>query len=301
MQHSLLIHMHRTTEHIISGGGHMKSTINFLVLIFGLLLVNTAHAETPREQLKQMVEQLQQTPNDNVLREKIIKLAATIKPAPAIPEEARKPFVMGATVFKKASDSAGASKAVDLFTQALNIAPWFADAYYNRAMAQQAAGQFNAAADDLKLYLGFKLTDAERREVQDKIYSLEADAQLAATKKAEEQKVAAAKAAEERERLRPSVEGRWDSGIVSFQVIKSGEAFDIVPGLMFGRHANQWVATDIKVDRQRVRFGFKNVTVQCPECNISYQDLSLSESGNELSGTGTVNGDVYPSTYKRLP
>jgi len=50
----------------------MKSTINFLVLIFGLvLLANAANAETPREQLQQMVEQLQQSPNDNALREKI--------------------------------------------------------------------------------------------------------------------------------------------------------------------------------------------------------------------------------------
>lgn len=59
----------------------MKSTINFLVLMFGLLLLaNVANAESPREQLKQMVEQLQKTPSDNVLREKIIKLAPTLKP-----------------------------------------------------------------------------------------------------------------------------------------------------------------------------------------------------------------------------
>ena len=69
MQHSLLIHMHRTSEHIISGSGRMKSTINFLVLLFGLLLLeNVANAETTRDQLKRMVEQLQQSPNDNALR-----------------------------------------------------------------------------------------------------------------------------------------------------------------------------------------------------------------------------------------
>jgi hypothetical protein len=47
----------------------MKSTINFLVLLFGLLLLeNVANAETTRDQLKRMVEQLQQSPNDNALR-----------------------------------------------------------------------------------------------------------------------------------------------------------------------------------------------------------------------------------------
>ncbi len=168
----------------------MKTTSKLIILVLTFLaLTASAYAQSPREQLNQMVQQLQKTPTDNALREKIIKLATSIKPAPAIPENAREPFVMGATVLKKASDPAGAGKAVDLFTQALTIAPWFADAYYNRAVAREAAGQFELAIDDLKLYLGFKLTGAERREAQDKIYSLKADAQLASTKKAERDKI----------------------------------------------------------------------------------------------------------------
>ena len=174
----------------------MKTTGKLIMFIFtSWALATSAYAQSPREQLKQMVEQLQEIPNDNALREKIIKLAISIKPAPAIPEEAREPFVMGATVLKKASDPAGANKAVDLFTQALNIAPWFAEAYYNRAIARETAGQFDSAIDDLKLYLGFKLTDNERREAQDKIYALKANAQLASTKKAEQDKIAGAEEA----------------------------------------------------------------------------------------------------------
>lgn len=57
----------------------MKSTINLLLLMFGVLLANIAHAESPREQLQQMAMQLQQSPNDNALRERIIKLAPTLK------------------------------------------------------------------------------------------------------------------------------------------------------------------------------------------------------------------------------
>lgn len=172
----------------------MTSTRKLVFLTF-LALAASAYAQSPREQLKQMTQQLQKTPGDNVLREKIIKLATNIKPAPAIPEEAREPFVMGATVLKKTNDSAGVSKAVDLFTHAINLAPWFADAYYNRAMAHQSAGQYESAIDDLKLYLAFKLTDAERREAQDKIYALKADAQLASARKAEQDKIASAEEA----------------------------------------------------------------------------------------------------------
>jgi|CXWL01.1.fsa_nt_gi tetratricopeptide (TPR) repeat protein len=168
----------------------MKSASKLIIVLLTFLtLATSAYAQSLplREQLSQLVEQLQKTPTDNALRERIIKLATSIKPAPAIPEEAREPFVMGATVLKKASDPAGAGKAVDLFTQALTIAPWFAEAYYNRALARETAGQFEPAIDDLKLYLEFKLTDAERREAQDKIYSLKADAQLAVSKNANDQ------------------------------------------------------------------------------------------------------------------
>ena len=191
----------------------METIGKLFIFIFTLLaLAASVDAQSPREQLQQMVEQLQKTPNDNALRERIIKLATSIKPTPAIPEEAREPFVMGATVLKKASDPAGASKAVDLFTQALTVAPWFAEAYYNRALARETAGQFESAIDDLKLYLEFKLTDAERREAQDKIYSLKADAQLASAKKSEEVKAVAAKAALATAQARAaenSIEGAW--------------------------------------------------------------------------------------------
>ena len=68
----------------------MKFTMKLLILLFGMLmLTNVVCAESPVEQLlKQMVEQLQKNPTDNALREKIIKLAQTITPAPAVPDEA---------------------------------------------------------------------------------------------------------------------------------------------------------------------------------------------------------------------
>jgi len=72
----------------------VKSTSKLIIFVLTLVaLAASAYAQSPREQLQQMVEQLQKSPNDNALRERIIKLGAQIKPAPAIPEEARKHFV----------------------------------------------------------------------------------------------------------------------------------------------------------------------------------------------------------------
>ena len=70
--------------------------------------------------------------------------------------------------------------------QSLHLAPWWAEARYNSALAREASGDFNGAIAELKIYLVFSLADTERREAQDKIYALEAKTQLAAEKKTEE-------------------------------------------------------------------------------------------------------------------
>ena len=200
----------------------MKLIPRFLCLaIIAASLHQSINAEEPslREQFKTAVDAYQKdsTPTNAL---KVIEIFKQLEPPPAVPEEAREPFVMGATVLKESNDAANATKAAELFGKAIHLAPWFAEAYYDRALARETAGQFNEATDDLKRYLEFKLTDTERREAQDKIYSLKADAQLATTKKTEEDKAAAAKkteedrvaaaaaarAAAERERLRPTAE-----------------------------------------------------------------------------------------------
>lgn len=107
--------------------------------------------------------------------------------SPAIPEEARKHFVMGTTLFKDAKTTDDYSLVVNEFKQATDLAPQWPDARYNLALAKEAASDYSGAMADLKLYQQFKLSDTEARTVQDKIYSLEAKATLVVKKKAEEE------------------------------------------------------------------------------------------------------------------
>src|SRR5512143_2106036 len=78
------------------------------------------------ETLHQFVEELKKNPADHVLREKIINLALTMKPAPAVPEEAERSMARGAARFQKAADIAGYRRAVVEFEAAVNAAPWLA-------------------------------------------------------------------------------------------------------------------------------------------------------------------------------
>jgi cell filamentation protein len=149
----------------------MRTTSQLFIAVFTLLaLAASAYAQTSREQLNQMVQQLQKTPNDNALREKIIKLAATIKPAPAIPEEAQRRMVRGAAAFKSATSAAGYQDAAKEFEQATQAAPWYGDAYFNLGVSQDKAGNYEAALRSLKFA---QLTSPDSKEIKTLMYEVE--------------------------------------------------------------------------------------------------------------------------------
>jgi hypothetical protein len=164
------------------------------MLCFGLALVfaYTARAQSTNADFQQAVADYQKS-HSSADAEKVIKMAAAMDRLPPIPEEARKHFVMGQTIFKSAKNTNDFSMAGQEFSQAVREAPWWPEARYNRALAQEAAGHYTNAIISLKLYQLFKLPEAEARAVQDKIYILEAKQEMAAKDK----ELAAQKAAEE--------------------------------------------------------------------------------------------------------
>lgn len=254
----------------------MKSTRKLIIFIFTLLvLAASAHAQSPREQLKQMVQQLQKTPGDNALREKIIKLGVKIRPA--IPEEANRAFVKGNVFQKEAKDASGYALAITAYRDALHSAPWWGDVYFNLAIAQESAGKFDEAIVSIRNYLAsVQAGSTEAREAQNKIYALEAKGEIAS-------KQAVVRAAAERERQRPSVAGKWTmSGMFDFQVVRNGKRFIITGEKRLGKYGG-WHATNVLADQQHVRFTIEQP--DCPQCRADTYDLSLSPSGNELTGT----------------
>ena len=177
---------------------------NLILIIFcGLcagLLTFTGRAQdstNAADTLKQSVADLQKNPGDDALLEKIIKLAATMKPKPETPDEANRHFVKAATFLKEAKDKSDYQLAVDEYRQALLLAPWWGAAYFNEGVALQSAGQFDQATAAFKLYLLTNPDDAA--DVKTRIYSMEAEKELAAKHAADEQ----AKAQQEAAKAQP--------------------------------------------------------------------------------------------------
>lgn len=189
----------------------MKTTSKLIIFIFALLaLTASAYAQTPREELQQMVEQLQKSPNDNALREKIIKLAASIKPAPAVPPDARRTFVMGATYLREGKTPNDFGLAVKAFQEATVAAPWWGDAYYNLSIALESAKRYDEAKTALTLYLLTQPKDAE--QVQDRLYALDAKKVLAVRQQEDDAK--AQRAEVERRENSPEGKARRDEELI---------------------------------------------------------------------------------------
>lgn len=136
----------------------------------------------PRAGFLELIARLKSNPFDDTIRRRIIQLAEELKPPPAIPEEARKHFLEGAAIVKAAKTPAQQTLAAQSFTEAINVAPWWGDAYYNLGVAQELAEQYDKAQQAFAFYLLSNLDETERREVQDHLYGLSAKRKLSGAK-----------------------------------------------------------------------------------------------------------------------
>jgi tetratricopeptide (TPR) repeat protein len=127
------------------------SALIIFVIIFALM--PTVQAQSPQQTLNQYISDLQKYPNDNVLREKIIKYVETMRPTPSVPEQARRYMNRGLAAAEGAKSENDYKDAAEEFLKAVNIAPWLGSGYRNIAVVQDKAGQYSQALQNIKLYL----------------------------------------------------------------------------------------------------------------------------------------------------
>jgi hypothetical protein len=175
-------------------------------------------------QLQQYVKDLQSSAADlkirREIREKIIKLVATMPSPPALPDEAEKHGFKAEYLAKSAQTAADFAKVADEYGSASNIAPWVAQYYENWAIALDKANGLEYAKDKFELYLIAAPNATDRTDVRRKIAELEVRLDEAASQakadaesqaQAQASAAAAAQASDERRRLNAPFEGHaWD-------------------------------------------------------------------------------------------
>ena len=261
----------------------MKPTSQIIIFILTIFTVMAnAYAQSSREQLNQLVEQLQKSPTDNALREKIIKLAQTVKPTPAVPEEAQRREGRAKFAFKSAKSIDDYLSAAREYEEAVRVAPWIPGYYLDLCTIYEKAEKYGDAKRNCEISMLGLSDPAQVSEVRQRIAGLEFGIEKANSPQAREERRKA------EERLRPSVEGEWSqvtetSPGMGFRVGREGERFVISSYKFGGRPTSIWYARNALVDQQVVRFTVE-FTDTCESCRTIF-DLSLSASGTELTGT----------------
>jgi hypothetical protein len=175
----------------------MKYTGKCIIVAFTFLaLAASVYAQSPREELQQMVEQLQKSPNDHALREKIIQLAPTLNPSPALPDAAIAFEGRGQFAFRSATSEGDFLVAAQEYEKAVAAAPWVPGYYADLCTIYEKAGKFEAAKRHCGFYL-IGLTDpAQMTDVKRRIAGLEFGIEKSAKEEAEKAR-------------RPNYKGKW--------------------------------------------------------------------------------------------
>lgn len=261
------------------------TTVNPTTTTTTILTGKNAPVNYKDRHLAEQMEKFQKDPSDEN-RANLIKFVQTMKPAPALPEEARKNFIKGGVFLKEASDNAGVALAVEAYQNALVIAPWWGAAYYNLAVARQLAGQYDEAAGSLNFYLLTNPGAKEAEKVQEKLYELEAKKELAQKQKAEadsrdsaqQQAAESSRAAQQAAQQKNSFAGKWK---VTYSEA-NGQSRDLYVG-------NQVEISD--------NGGY--YTVDGPD--LFLQSARYSLSGRTLSGNYSPEGDELVEIFSSTP
>jgi len=91
---------------------------------------------------------------------------------PALPEEARKFGVQATSLVEKKRYE----EAVALYKKALEIAPWWAEGHFNRALVLANQNRFPEAIAEMKNFVVLAPDSADARAAQDKLYEWELEA-----------------------------------------------------------------------------------------------------------------------------
>lgn len=275
----------------------MKFIVNLCVILFGVLMhSNIATAETPREQLKQMVAALQSSPADNLLREKIVRMALMVKPAPTIPEAAMRAFVKGGVFQKEAKDADGYALAISAYGDALLMAPWWADAYFNLGVALTSVNKFDQAIAATKIYMASLPTgSSEARDAQNRIYELEAKAEMVSAQLAANMAAKAADTPAAREAaLLKRLEGARFATHQNWPDFSSSDIYEIKAGVLVNTYSlHSWTGPMTRYGYRQpgdyiiARMPYRNGTFTWSDNNFTYT-YKVSPDGQVLLYDGFI-------------
>lgn len=149
-----------------------------IIFIFQVFILSALAADDMAI-LNKYLADLKKKPDALELRAKIISHVQSMKNLPPMPEDAVRALTRGKVILGMAKDKEGYEKAIPELQEVITAAPWTAEAYESLAVAQEQAGYYADAIQNLQFLL---LVDPKAKNAKDtkkKIFELEVYAEQA--------------------------------------------------------------------------------------------------------------------------
>lgn len=144
-----------------------------------LIPFSGAMAAGDTDVLNKYLAELKAKPDALELRAKIISFVQSMKSTPPTPEDAVRAITRGTAVLNTAKDKEGYERAIFELQEAITAAPWIAEAYQNLAIAQEKAGYYADAIQNLQYCLLVNPRARDAQDIKKKLYELEVYAESA--------------------------------------------------------------------------------------------------------------------------
>lgn len=102
-----------------------------------------------------------------------IRIAASLSPPPAIPEEARRSFAEGLAAFELARSPSDYEEPKKRFAMAASLAPWWRDALFNLSLAEEKLRRFRDAKKCLESCLLATPGSRDADDVRQRLHRIE--------------------------------------------------------------------------------------------------------------------------------
>jgi Flp pilus assembly protein TadD len=139
----------------------------------GQSLLKEAESKQKQAEFDRAVAGIKQNPSDITLRQKLVRQAAAYNPPLPVPEEAERFMARGKVAFEDAKEQAEFKDAVLEFQHARDAAPWYGPIYYSLGVALSTAGEYQAAKDNLSIYLAWALDPTQTKAAKELIYQID--------------------------------------------------------------------------------------------------------------------------------
>jgi hypothetical protein len=109
---------------------------------------------------------------ENEYEDPIVAVAHSVSPPPALPDRAEEYLLRANSELKAAKSPDDVNEVISDYDEAVTSAPWWANAYYNRARAEAVAGLYLWAIADYERFLKLNPSPADAEDVRAKIAQL---------------------------------------------------------------------------------------------------------------------------------